>query len=562
MPSRIFQELAQSQLELLANSLNSSQRPGSSKIKTTALYLPQENVITGQLEFTPAILYPMKDRVFIASDADSGVAPTLPPTLTKLPGFSHAKALMPAYPMVSSSEGRNADFDGGVSVGVVEEVLCDVHRVGSCALSVPLFMGLQTIGVLLVSPADLPENPEESVWTEQDRQQVSRAARSLALALSMDQENKAMVDQNEQIAQALSDSMHQLKNPLQALRTYSKLLQRQIASDEEYDTSFRSYRNGGSSQRRLIQLADHLMVQSDRLVQRLSPVDSMVEKLASSSAERHLFLLPATTEKTTSLPAKKSLALSPSSAEWRTPLLPRKQEKGALIVKDDTLPGSLSTFSSTTVDSRKKSSFKESSKLALRSLVPNGQNGVPDELKLEMAFVQDVLEPVFCAFSAISEERNIDFEVQYGNEELPGVYIHPESLQEVMSNILDNAFKYVVLKDTDSQNQSPKVRVFLFSNEDEDKASGVTILVTDNGPGIPREHAIGGLVFGRGYRVPSTKDRAQGQGLGLSIAHKLMQAMGGELRVVFSENKKRAGFHLLEGATLALILWRRRLLLK
>ena len=60
-----------------------------------ALYLPQENVNTGQLEFTPAGLYPdpTTERVFIASDAASGKAPTLPKILTKLPGFAHATTL-------------------------------------------------------------------------------------------------------------------------------------------------------------------------------------------------------------------------------------------------------------------------------------------------------------------------------------------------------------------------------------------------------------------------------------------------------------------------------------
>lgn len=58
MPSDLFQKMALSQLEVLANSLT---RPGTvseSKVESMALYLPQENVNTGQLEFTPVVLYP------------------------------------------------------------------------------------------------------------------------------------------------------------------------------------------------------------------------------------------------------------------------------------------------------------------------------------------------------------------------------------------------------------------------------------------------------------------------------------------------------------------------
>ena len=552
MPSRVFQELALSHLELLVSSLSSTQRPGSSKVKTTALYLPQENAITGQLEFTPAILYPMRDRVFIASDADSGVAPTLPPTLTKLPGFSHAKALMPDYPMVSSSfESSDQGGDRG-SVGVVEEVLCDPQRVGSCALSVPLFSGLQTLGVLLVSPADLPADPAQSVWIEEDRERVSLAARSLSLALSMDQENQAMVDQNQQIAQALSDSMHQLKNPIQALRTYSKLLQQQIANEEDYDSSLSNLQTSAPSQYRLVQLADHLMVQSDRLTQRLLPVDSVVEQLASSSTRRNnLLLLPATAQSTK---GENALALyATSSAQWPTPLSPWEQhQRHGLFDEGEVL---LAPTTNATGDDLSR--IRES--IASRT---RNENGIPQDyamsgdFELEMAFLPDVLESVFDTFSAMAEERRIRFVVRYEKDDLSGVTIHPESVEEVVSNILDNAFKYVMLRETDLRNHSPEVRVFVLSNA-EGEGAGVTLVVTDNGPGIPKEDAIEGHVFRRGYRVPSTKYRAEGQGLGLSIAKKLVQAMDGELRVVFDGSNRKGGFELLDGATLELKLWRR-----
>ena len=635
MPSRVFQELAQSQLELLANSLLSSR--GGSKVKTTALYLPQENAVTGQLEFTPAILYPLRDRVFIASDADSGVAPTLPPSLTKLPGFSHAKALMPGYPMVSSDSSTN-DSDnnvnrGGGSVGIVEEVLCDVQRVGSCALSVPLFSGLETVGVLLVSPADVEvahyqEQQQQknrdgstltsSLWTEHDKQQVSRAAKSLALALSMDHENKAMVDQNQQIAQSLSDSMHQLKNPLQALRTYSKLLQRQIANDENGTTASIPNNNNsnGSSQRRLLQLADHLMVQSDRIAQRLSPVDTMVEKLASAVSvhdddePQHLFLLPAQTTQSSSTPSSSLLALSSSvsastNSKWTTPLAPIQQQQKKYRTKRVSDPSqdpsrmrsrmvssssSLSNAVSSRNTNRMSPKYRSSSPITTAArtidstitLQMTRQPPPPpqkDETKttgnrrllpLEMAFVPDVLEPVLETFSVLAEEQGIDFQVENDNDELPGVHMHVASFQEVMTNLLDNAFKYSVL----GQNKEPPtVKLVLRSNhplDDDDRASaGVTLYVTDNGPGIPQtdddneNEAM--RVFQRGYRCPSTQHQTSGQGLGLAIAQELVQAMEGNLRVVWPKDKKDDDYHpdnLLDGATFELKLWRKRVLPK
>ena len=172
MPSQALQQLALSQLELLASSLTTS---GKSKVKSMALYLPQENVNTGQLEFLPAVRYPhpSSERIFIANEAESGVAPKLPRTLTTLPGFAHAASLLPGYPMVSS--GSEA------GVGVVEDVWCDVESRGGAALSVPLFSGSQTVGVLLVLP-DV-KLAGESVWSTEDRQKVAQAAKSLSLAL-------------------------------------------------------------------------------------------------------------------------------------------------------------------------------------------------------------------------------------------------------------------------------------------------------------------------------------------------------------------------------------------
>ena len=124
MPSQLFQELAASQLELLASSLSREDGRGR-KTKSMALYLPQENSRTGQLEFLPAILYPppSSERVFIASDSDSGRAPTMPRTLTKLPGFAHATSLLPGYPMVFMSSSSDLEESGA---GLVEEVLCDI----------------------------------------------------------------------------------------------------------------------------------------------------------------------------------------------------------------------------------------------------------------------------------------------------------------------------------------------------------------------------------------------------------------------------------------------------
>ena len=112
------------------------------------------------------------------------------------------------------------------------------------------------------------------MWTDLDREQVSRAAQSLSMALSMDNERNYLQQQNNAFREGLSDSLHQVKNPLQALRTYGKILQRQIANTEQ---------DNPANTPQLLELAERLMVQSERVVDLMVPMDTLVENLEQST---------------------------------------------------------------------------------------------------------------------------------------------------------------------------------------------------------------------------------------------------------------------------------------
>ena len=133
MPSPLFINLAQSQFELLSNSLvhgvtttNEEEeeiihnddndtiiKPGTPKISSMSLYLPKENENTGTLEFVPVTTYPnpSKERLFIATSAEdssnSGMhqppSIPIPKGVLGLPGFFRARDLIPTYPFVSSA---------------------------------------------------------------------------------------------------------------------------------------------------------------------------------------------------------------------------------------------------------------------------------------------------------------------------------------------------------------------------------------------------------------------------------------------------------------------------
>ena len=72
------------------------------------------------------------------------------------------------------------------------------------------------------------------------------------------------------------------------------------------------------------------------------------------------------------------------------------------------------------------------------------------------------------------------------------------------------------------------------------RASGSSLAVVDEGPGIPAEHA--GHVFDRFYRVDGT--HASGSGLGLAIARELAEAMGGTLELESADGRTAFTLHL------------------
>jgi signal transduction histidine kinase len=138
---------------------------------------------------------------------------------------------------------------------------------------------------------------------------------------------------------------------------------------------------------------------------------------------------------------------------------------------------------------------------------------------------------------------------------LPGVLASPKSLQEAVSNVLDNAFKYLRLPKPGSpftKNPRPRVRIRFLANNPAWKTPGVTILVEDNGPGIPNEERD--AIFQRGYRSPTTNNAVEGSGLGLSICQTLMSRMGGNLEVVSQPSRDYPD--ALDGAVLKFVLFR------
>lgn len=132
------------------------------------------------------------------------------------------------------------------------------------------------------------------------------------------------------------------------------------------------------------------------------------------------------------------------------------------------------------------------------------------------------LEKVYAAKGVLCE-----FELE------PGVqfYGEPGDLQELLGNLLENAFKWARRRVLLTARQVPATA---------NRRAGLLLMVEDDGPGIAPEDV--GKVLQRGVRGD---ERVQGHGIGLSIVHDLVRDYRGELDVDRSEELGGARFRVV-----------------
>jgi signal transduction histidine kinase len=123
------------------------------------------------------------------------------------------------------------------------------------------------------------------------------------------------------------------------------------------------------------------------------------------------------------------------------------------------------------------------------------------------------------SFAVLAIQNRIDFRLELG-ERLPSHLVaDPDRLNEVIGNLLSNAFKF-----------TPEEGSILLAARAVDGAGEprVAIEVADSGPGIPPEALP--RVFDKFYQVEGQPTpRQPGSGLGLAIARQIVEAHGGTL---------------------------------
>lgn len=115
-----------------------------------------------------------------------------------------------------------------------------------------------------------------------------------------------------------------------------------------------------------------------------------------------------------------------------------------------------------------------------------------------------------------SEQEEIDLDTKGITAE---IFVDSEQFQRILDNLLENSRKY-------GETMPLRVKIKLSKTP-----GGVSICFQDNGVGVPEEKLP--FIFDEFYRGDESRNKKEGNGLGLYIVKYLMEAMGGS---VWAEN--------------------------
>src|SRR5215813_7428941 len=169
-------------------------------------------------------------------------------------------------------------------------------------------------------------------------------------------------------------------------------------------------------------------------------------------------------------------------------------------------------------------------------------------MQYEIGDMNATLSEVCRLWSSRVQERGVALYF-LANDKLTDFHFDLPKVQRVISNLLENASKFTPVGGTvwlhaepymwerrsaDSSSPSGDRRVAEKTSGERRRQqvplpNSVKVSVSDTGPGIPPEYHI--EVFDDFFRLPSGEKQTEGMGLGLAIARRLVNGMGGKIWV-------------------------------
>lgn len=157
-------------------------------------------------------------------------------------------------------------------------------------------------------------------------------------------------------------------------------------------------------------------------------------------------------------------------------------------------------------------------------------------MQFEAGNINDCLSEVCRLWSNRFQEKGLALYF-LANDKLPVFPFDSPKLERVISNLLENSFKFTPQGGTVWLHAEPHMwerRASAQPSTAERRRQNVThpnsvkVSVSDTGPGIPAEFHL--EVFDDFFRLPGTENQ-EGMGLGLAIARRLVQGMAGKIWV-------------------------------
>ncbi|MEO1402940.1 MAG: ATP-binding protein [Cyanobacteria bacterium J06635_1] len=409
--------LCQSQLRLL----NQAFGPISAVI-----YLAEASTQSDEPGFIPIASYPDSLEVWPfewQAEADSPLRP-----------------LPPSSPPATAAMQANTPQTDSPATMAPETGLPEIDRQPEQQLVMPLMYTGVMVGLMVVIR-------HEHQWHEDERSHLQQVADGVAAGCVLERRNHWM-EQRLQEKRALQSRqsevfhnlLHQFRNPLTALGTFGKLLQRRLTSEDPNSS-----------------IADSIVRESQRLKALVQDFDETVD-LGDIELQQDLNNRQDLNER----------ALPPQAVPDAPALLPGL-----------------------------------------------GHSLTPIPLSLPK-----LLEPLIVVIQTVAQEKQIKLWVDIAPAS-KDVMADEQALQEVVSNLLDNAIKYAP--------SGAWVWLQTGFHRTEGHRSYQGILVGDTGPGIPATDRA--QLFQRYYRGAQAEGPITGTGLGLAIAHELMTQMQGGIEV-------------------------------
>ena len=202
-----FIALCRSQVALLTQGLGAA---------WSILYLTQGLVKDAQTQLSPVVTYPEGKKIWQSKEQANLTLDSLIPR----------SYLTPQLPSASTSE-KQHNFVANLT-GEIDDGEDKVTVVGQRQIVLPLIHEELVMGLLVTSR-------EDRQWNETELHQIEKIAKTISIACHLDQSQlwyQEQLSSQLYLRERLDDLLHQLRNPLMALRTFSKLLFKRLLNSE------------------------------------------------------------------------------------------------------------------------------------------------------------------------------------------------------------------------------------------------------------------------------------------------------------------------------------------